>query len=243
MSLYLLSLNKFICDNRRSLLLSMSGLAALAIFLGLMFAWQSANDESRFATMVLCLGVFACIKTGSMFSSMQSARGRINTLMSPATSCDKFMARWTVYCPLLWGMLLAAFGLSEIVRLATIGIFHPSDPSQWLSMSIVFQHDITITVAAILSTILVNQSFFGFGSILWPKHSVIKTILMLWILGVILLIIVFNIYTRYMPTIHINADYSFGMWLITGGNCFVAAVMWLLAYLRFRESDVVDRLF
>lgn len=241
MRLYLLSLNKYFCDNRRSLLLSLAGLAALAIFIGVIYAWQRVNDEGRFASMLLYLGIYACMRCSLMFSSMKSARGRIATLMNPATSGDKFMARWTINFPVLDLTLIAAFWLSEAVRMWCFGLFHPDLTTTWFSISEVLRQETYLSLATVLSVVTVFQSFFGFGAILWPRRSAVKTLLMLWIIGLLLSIIGFNVLNHYIPTT--DTDLAAGLWIILTVNCFVSLVLWALTYMRFSESDVVDRLF
>lgn len=243
MRLYLLSLNKYLADNRRSLILSVAGLMALMIFVGFINAYTSSDiHATHLLSISFYLGIFACVRTSLMFSSMKSPRGRISTLMSPASIWQKFAARWTVNVPVQLLVLFAAFWVAEITRVSLWPLFNDGATADWFAFTYSEEDHGQYLIGLIFSSILAAQAFFGFGAIAWPRMSALRSIIALWLIG-----IVFGITSGYvLMHYHFNWPlFSAERLLMTTIICNIVftIILWGLAYIRFKESDVIDRLF
>ncbi|MBD5345612.1 MAG: hypothetical protein HDR92_00575 [Bacteroides sp.] len=241
MRLYILSLNKYLADNRRHFLLCLAGLAALSVFMGVVY---SINDVERPQLILLStffyLCIFACIRASLMFSSMKSARGRISTIMSPASTWNKFAARWTVNVPLTILALIGAFWLTENVRVMSWPLFHDGHTTEWFAMT--YRPGWSLGVALIATGALAIQSFFCFGAIAWPRMSALKSVLVQWIYAFILGTVVSTVDFEYFFSINsqlVNQLLHAGVYV----NIVITLVFWGLTYMRFNESEVVDSLF
>lgn len=240
MHLYLLSLNKYVADNRRSLLISTAGLMALMIFVGFMNALTGSDGhDTHLLSISFYLGIFVCLRTSLMFSSMKSPRGRISTLMSPASIWHKFAARLTVNVPVQTLVMIVAFWVAEATRVLLWPMLNDGATAQWFTFTFTEEGHGRELLALIITSILAAQAFFGFGAIAWPRMSALRSIIALWIIGLL-----FTIVTGYVIA-NTTVDWlAFSterlLTAIIICNTAFTLILWGLAYLRFKESDVVD---
>lgn len=95
------------------------------------------------------------------------------------------------------------------------------------------------------SLLLVIQAFFFFGAIVWPRLSFIKTLLAGWILqtlfSTVLLISMPSTNGNFSYSWTSGADEYFDVIFMTI-SLITAVLFYILAFIRFRESDLADRL-
>lgn len=238
MRLFMLTLCKYMADNRRSLLLTLAGLVALMIFIGTIYAWDGMDrSDLQFFSVAMYLGIFACVKTSTMFGSMKTPRGRIQTLMTPATSLDKFASAWFVNIFLAGIIYVGAYWLCDAVKIAAWPIFNDDPAPEWCGLPDMFDPYPYRMLALTVTSILANQAFFCFGAIAWPRLSAIKSMLVLWVLCIIFASVILHLRWNVIGQ---SADTI--TTAIVAFNTVVTLILWGLAYMRFSESDVADRL-
>lgn len=241
MNLYILTLRKYLADNRRKLLLRLGGLTALSVILGYFLAVTHANDSSDVCLLLtMAFTVYACIIASTVFATMKSQRGRIATLMTPATTWDKFMARWTVAVPLTLIALFLAFWLADGCRMLILPMLDPYIEPQWVSLLGV--HNLREILYTMIGFPMAIQAFFIFGAIAWPKNSALKSVLILWGWGTLNIVLCISM-MRFVDASKIRMDLSEDniFAIFVAFNTLWTLLFWGLTYLRLRESNVVDR--
>ena len=89
------------------------------------------------------------------------------------------------------------------------------------------------------------QSFFLLGSVIWPRNSLVKTfaagvcIIIVYTLIAAALMKVFLPDNFYMANPGIPNETM--LTLISTGLCLFALFNWVLAYFRFKESEIINR--
>lgn len=241
MNLYIITLKKYLSDNRRHLSTCLVGLLALALGLGLLSGRSDAEASLGAFNIFLAMSVFIFVTTSLMFREMKNPRGRIATLMTPASTWTKFIARWTVYVPLQAILIIIAFELFEATRVFTFSLFHGGASTEWFDFNITNDYHNGLIIAFGITCLLALQSLFGFGAILWPKRSPLKTYILLWVvLTVMAMTRLFSVNNfMWMQNLTPEGVLSWGI----ATFCVITVILWSLAYMRLRESDVIDRLF
>lgn len=241
MNLYILTLRKYLADNRRKLLLRLGGLAALSVILGYFLAATHTNDSNDVCiALSMAFTVYACIIASTVFATMKSSRGRIATLMTPATAWDKFAARWTVAVPLTLIALFAAFWLADASRMVIFPLLDPSARPTWVSLA--DAHNLGQILYMMIGFPIAIQAFFIFGAIAWPKNSALKSVLILWGWGILSIVLCISM-MQFVDASKIGFDPSEHDAFVSfvAFNTFWTLLFWSLTYLRLRESNVVDR--
>lgn len=244
MNTFVLTLRKYLADNRRRLLLTLSGLVALTAICGFLLALAGhGGGGGQAVSMMVYLSIFGCVFASLAFGSMKTPRGRTATLMTPAPQSHKFLVRWIVAVPasalLLWG----GFWFTELVRVGAWPLFNDT-ATRWLNSSTAFG-SAGGSRMIFLSIALAAQAFFFLGAIVWPKHSFIKSILAGWAVST-LCTVAMAVSDNFLPSYAINYknydDPQLVVWGIISLNVMLAVILYGIAYLRFKESDVADHL-
>ncbi|MCM1028637.1 MAG: hypothetical protein NC342_07265 [Pseudoflavonifractor sp.] len=246
-NLFSLSLRKYIGDNRRHLILNLAGIAAAWFFFGFFMALSgSGGGDGQIVVLIIASGIAATVFAANSFSSMKATPGRISTLMLPAAPIHKFMARWCVAVPMALVVLLLAFWEAELVRLALWPIFNESAPS----LITVYLSTTNNPLIIFIAPMALAQATFFLGAIVWPRLSFVKTMVATWVLGMLFSIALAigiqhmsdNIgHTDNIGYTHLNEDLFLTLYSV--GCIAISAWLYFLAYIRFRESDIVDPLF
>lgn len=210
--------------------------------------------EIEMVMAVLMGFVFAVMTGGMLFISMRDPKNRLAALTLPASVTEKFCTVFLIY--IIGGAvvyLVSAF-LADLVHYAAASaLFETPERIHMLPWynPFLLAHRAGLDMNAVtvfVTTILVTQSFFALGSIVWYRNSIIKTAVFLYGLQcacvVLPIIMIYIMKARhFMPDGQRMAQLDFEP--TTSGIClFVAAVgavicvvNYLLTYLRFRESD------
>lgn len=190
---------------------------------------------------LFCLGL--TIFGSLTFSSMSSKKGRIATIMQPASMTEKFLLRMIIY--LIGGvlMLIAGFMTGVLVcqlvygggrlMMENFGFFFSSADIPW-----------KLTLAIIL-TILFGNSLYTLGSALWPRLSWLKTWVAVgciqWIIGIFLISGILS--SHFLGEIIRRMCYSPGAiaWWSISILILINLGCWALAWWRFRNTQIVQR--
>ena len=176
-------------------------------------------------------------------------------LMTPATMFEKFFSRWLVFTFGFLIVFLIAFKLADWTRVAVYMVSYPelkdiiaSTPLSHLvgkgQFWTVFD-DCNYFMLGV-SAYFFAQSLFVLGSSIWPKNSFVKTfsaivvVAIIYIaIGSVLAKILFE--ARGVRGVNQNiSDEAMTLWttIIFFG---MAIFNWVVAYFRFKESEIINR--
>lgn len=240
MRLFILTLKKYLSDNRRSLLLKLGSMAVAWIFIGAILAVSGVGGGDGEKGLLFCSAmVAACVFASRSFADMQRPAGRISVLMLPSTPTAKFMARWVVAVPVALTVLFCCCWLAETTRVLIWPLCGHETGTHFLHLSGKTGNG----VLPMLVAVLFFQSFFLFGAIVWPRLSFLKTLIAGWVLQALVSICTITFWPRDGHFAFYPGDYDNEINLII---IIIVSLLTLffyrLAFLRLRESDLADRL-
>lgn len=245
---FFLTVRKEAIDNRKHLLLRLVTLWGVFITMGGIWGYNHVDTVMpHFGILDFVALLFGAVVGAQTFSNMQTKTGRISALMLPASAADKFLVRWLAVVPLAFIALIAAFYLSELARIL-VALIHEGTidadyarPVNLYSMLTLYGEPGGWKFGFVcLASYFMGQAFYILGSALWPRHSFAKTFVVLWALQMLLGMVV-------VPMRNIDFSFSFtgedlAIWMGIG-EIVLTIVLYYLAYLRFRRSQVVYKLF
>lgn len=258
----------YLSDSRRQLTLQGGAMAGIIVIFALVlllnnynsYFYTISNDTVPKDPLLEVLSVFylfgfiifGCLGASVMFSDLSTRQGRIRTLMRPARSDEKFIARWIVYLPLFVVVYFAAFFIAETIRVAIVSYFiEGASPTPlyvaltdagFLKSFFVFRDGIASGTFALILFFLGLQSFFMLGSCVWPRYSFFKTIcagllvLVVYVGGAFVVTMIFSVpgigYKSAWIQDHTTAIFIAVAAVITLTN-------WTLTAMRLHETDAI----
>lgn len=216
----------------------------------------SANCLSIFVfgfpiTLIIC--------ASCMFESMSTKQKKIATLMAPATQFEKYLTRFFTYIILPIFIYIAGCLIAESLRFITFSIFYPvgeiinfmdyqSLIDNLKSEKIAFFYAITLYVLSSIAA----ASIYILGSSIWPKLALLKTMAAQCIISFITLIstIIAGISRALkgsadaIDNILSSLDWSTTsyIWLIYAFLIIFSITNMVIAYFRFKESEIIQRM-
>lgn len=198
--------------------------------------------------------VWGCISTSFAMERMKSKTSRTVVLMTPATMFEKFFSRWLVATCGFLVVYLIAFKLADWTRVLVYTLWHPD--AEFIAQFPLWQfccntgnfYEASIGSGEVLlfvSAYLAVQSFFLLGSVIWPRNSLVKTFAAGVCLNVVYTLIAITLAKVFLPD-------NFNMarpdvtaetmrTLATIGFILFTLFNWVLAYFRFKESEIINR--
>lgn len=250
---FLLTARHDFIENRKAILLGVGTIWAIYILFGALLGYNGrGGGHGQMAFCFFFAMAFSTIGASLAFSNMKTKEGRISTLMLPATAADKFLVRWIAFVPVLFGILAAGIYLCDFTRIFVCWLcdypwlvngayMHVIGFYDW----VVFQeHGAGFIVWFFLAAFFFGQSLYFFGAILWPKLSFIKTFVVCWVLetiaGFFLVFFGDDLLMMFYGR-SLSEDVFFGF---SAGVATVLTIgMYVLAYYRFKRSQVIYKLF
>lgn len=225
-------------------------------YIGLNAHAQVSNDPIwRFELNFFIFGLvfLGCLSGSFLMERMKTKTSRTAVLMTPATMFEKYISRWLVYTFCFIIIYLIAYKLADWTRVIVYTLSFPdvkgiaSVPLSYFikgteSFSPLFDKGSECLMA--ISAYFFLQSCFVLGSSIWPKNSFIKTfaacagIIIVYILvGLTLAKILFT--RDYVEPFGLTDDQGMDYSII--GFALGALFNWVLAYFRFKESEIINR--
>lgn len=216
------------------------------------------NGLRYFGPAVFLFWGFGCIMASMMFEKMQSKTKRISFLMTPATSFEKYLSSFLQVIVLYLIAFFVAFELADYTRVAIYSVsypelqLHPSDLNQFVAQEGGIFHDWEQFWGG-FSIFIFFQSLFILGSIIWYKKPLIKTIGAGVVLYVIFAVVdgtlIHSLFSNNMNGFFESMEYldKTRKELFTWTNttilftCFTL-FNWTIAYFRFKESEIINRI-
>ncbi len=245
---------KQIHEWKRGLLLQFFSLAG--IYTILMFLYHPSDGEAPAITstgihILIWFGFFIYIaKSGSSLAEQIGIRAkRVLYLTVPASTTEKYIAHllWTciLYPILFFAAIAVAQYASEIVS-STIRdkAFNPGTPLQGVLSFWNGAYSASMLVSCTVNTIVT----FTLGATLWQKNSFLKTIVALFLLGIIII----SLYTIFLGGDEIESLFTFivignyfdsfsntdFLWLLNGVTIVESIVFGYIGYMRIKELEI-----
>lgn len=200
--------------------------------------------------------ICGCISASLTMENMKSKTSRLSALMTPATPFEKFFSRWLVSTIVYIVVFIIAFTLADYTRVVIYSIAYPEQTIAAAQLKYLFatSGDYAImqngpdTIGALILLYFVFQSCFILGSSIWPKNSLIKTfvagfaiiLLQGFIVGGVAQLL-FNNPSFVGKVSPQNYEQNFKYLGLIWGSVIVL-FNWILAYFRFKESEIINRL-
>lgn len=201
---------------------------------------------------------FGCLNGSLTMEKMKSKTSRMSVLMTPATPFEKFLSRWMISTVVFLLVFLIAFELADYTRVMVYSLIYPDVEEVIRPVSlgdlvgngkhwVLFRK--TNELILLLSVYCFVQSLFVLGSSVWPKNSFLKTFAAVTIIGLVYLLV--GMLVGDMLFNGSNKDYGYifnsitekqAFTMATVGFMFFALVNWTLAYFRFKESEIIQRM-
>ncbi len=226
--------------------------------------WHSGQIEDPAWTFLLVVFIwslwgFGCLSASFTMEKMKTKTSRTSMLMVPATPFEKFFSRWFVFTVVFLVIFLISYKLADYTRFIIYSLAYPEEKDFIIPVDLshlVGERKTYYTVCrtglqfgALLSAYFFVQSLFVLGSSIWPKNSFLKTFASGTVIAIVyFLLAVFmskmflengNYYSENVFT-GMSEDTAMSIMIVVG--IFFTLMNWTLAYLRFKESEIVNRM-
>ena len=206
-----------------------------------------------------CAFAFGCLSASLLMEKMKNKTSRLSALMVPATPFEKFFSRWLVSTIVFLVVFLIAFKLADYTRVSIYSLIYPDAKGAILPVNLGylvgsgkrwFLFNETYELIFVLSIYCFIQSLFVLGSSVWPKNSFLKTFVAVTIIVLIYVVVGIAVGNMLFNGSH-NRDCSYIFSSITEQQAFnlasiafvlFALVNCTLAYFRFKESEIIQRM-
>ena len=210
-------------------------------------------------TFIWALWGFGCLSASFTMEKMKTKTSRTSMLMVPATPFEKFFSRWFVFTVVFLVIFLISYKLADYTRFIIYSLAYPEEKDFIIPVDLshlVGERKTYYTLCrtglqfgALLSAYFFVQSLFVLGSSIWPKNSFLKTFASGTVIAIVyFLLAVFmskmflengNYYSENVFT-GMSEDTAMSIMIVVG--IFFTLMNWTLAYLRFKESEIVNRM-
>lgn len=203
------------------------------------------------------LWVFGCLSASFTMEKMKTKTSRTSTLMTPGTPFEKFFSRWFVFTVVFLVVFLVTYKLADYTRVIIYSLTYPEkdfiapvDLSHFIGKGKDYYTlcRTGLEFGSLIAGYFFVQSLFILGSAIWPKNSFLKT----FVSGTIIVIVYFLV-GALMSKMLLNDKlyYSFPGREISNENMMILLIVvctfftlfnWILAYFRFKESEIINRM-
>ena len=226
--------------------------------------WHSGQIEDPAWTFLLVVFIwslwgFGCLSASFTMEKMKTKTSRTSMVMDPATPFEKFFSRWCVFTVEFLVIFLISYKLADYTRFIIYSLAYPEEKDFIIPVDLshlVGERKTYYTLCrtglqfgALLSAYFFVQSLFVLGSSIWPKNSFLKTFASGTVIAIVyFLLAVFmskmflengNYYSENVFT-GMSEDTAMRIMIVVG--IFFTLMNWTLAYFRFKESEIVNRM-
>lgn len=213
--------------------------------------FQYAIKEALMTSSAIFAFLFSSLAAGSATKTMRDRSTRLAYLMLPASQLEKFCVSVVFAIPVFIIGYTVAMYIGQIFAALLFHAFfwnteHHMVITNWLFD--VFTDTDCSALNWILLTMLVNQSIYFLGGIVWGKNPFFKTTAVIaamsFICSMIVAIAANVLFDMSNSTFGINDDFFSEETLVTVGavSCWIIIVFnYSVAYLRQRELEVINR--
>lgn len=238
-------------------------LAILFLYIGYLqykFPPNSEYLKNYYVTATFICWGFGCLFASLTMENMGTKIKRISYLMTPATSFEKYISRLILTVVLFIVASILAFKLADYTRVIIYSIRYPEIEIHLANIKGIIGNDSMQSIIQNwgqffcgLSIYLFFQSLFVLGSTLWYKKPFIKT-LAAGLIIVLAFIVIDGAFIHFAFKDGIrdfgnslgyyseNASQLFSTLNVTVFFSFFTLLNWTLAYFRFKESEIINRI-
>ena len=244
-----LNAKREIIDNRKFLLLGLACILGLYITTGAIMGYNGVGSgSSGVGIFTFYMMMFAFVGASVAFSDMKTKEERLYSLMVPASAFSKYLVKWLLSVPVLFGVLVLAFYIGDITRILTFlmtadnphnypDYLHITNPWKIYSMFDITRPALILTV--LLSAYFLAQAPYFFGAILWPKNSFIKTFAAMWVIQTVCSIM-FALSVKYFPSLMYHIGDS--LWFMATVFILLTLAFYVAGFYLYRRQQVVYKL-
>lgn len=171
------------------------------------------------------------------FRKLRTKQGRIADITLPVSQFEKYMVRWVNVVVLYNVALVVVYTLADIMRCVSLKLIFPEiDGIVIFPLFKAFEvAGASLQVLFFVSFYFLNQAIYMEGSAFMPNYSFIKTYVVAQVVAIIFLIVVTSIVDE---TPRIGDFYPY-----YGVVIAMTVVCWVIAYYRYKKTQVVRDLF
>lgn len=171
------------------------------------------------------------------FRKLRTKQGRIADITLPVSQFEKYMVRWVNVVVLYNVALVVVYTLADIMRYVSLKLIFPE-----IDGIVIFPFFKAFEVAGaslqvlfFVSFYFLNQAIYMVGSAFMPNYSFIKTYVVQQVVAIIFLFVSFPIMDYHL---------RFGdFYPYYGVVIAMTVVCWVIAYYRYKKTQVVRGLF
>lgn len=211
-SRFVATLRKEVLENKRTLIfsvISIYGLLAIFMILGNLMSYKpreayiaiAGKTPQSVVFMLLSFGV--CVMASMAFRNLKTKTGRTSLFTSPSSTLEKFLVNVLIYVVGFFVVFFVCAQLADLTRIAVLSPFKDDNfivpgPINFLGCFSIFTTTNVhlmglmplITIFLIVQTVA-HAALFLLGSVLWPRMSLIKTFVTIFVAQMIFGIIIF----------------------------------------------------
>ena len=263
------ALRKELVENKRTILFTViSTYALLTMFMifgnlitGLVDAYEGAMEMHAPKIFVATvLSMFVCVTASLAFKNLRTKTGRISMFCSPVSTLEKYLVNVLIYVVGAIVTYLACAHLADLTRFAALWFFRGESlfvpgPMNFLNALTELgtrPYDVN-QVASPFSvgswmwiSLIAGAGEFLLGSVLWPRLSLLKTIVAIYAIQTCFFIIAAPLF-YFFGDIETLGEMAYS--LLTGGTLSIAMVIWYVilcvltfggAWYLFKHKDVIS---
>lgn len=205
---------------------------------------------------IWALWIFGCLSASFTMEKMKSKTSRTSVLMTPATPFEKFFSRWMVFTVVFLVVYLLSYKLADYTRVYVFSLIYPE--KDYIT-AVDLSHLVGKTpdyytlfgtsqqFLTVIASYFFGQSLFVLGSSIWPKNAFLKTFSAIAIIATAYFSVA--AFLGKLLFKHKNVSFIGGsisdetfLWLSIAVFMFFALLNWALAYFRFKESEIINRM-
>lgn len=249
-----LTFSKYIRENSRALLIKTLGLLAILVVLALWIGYAHNTEEWDYGDFPQYdrshpaeLGFFSVILmfmamagASEVMGVMDTKERRISTLMTPSSQLSKFVSAWIINVPVLVGVYVAFAYFADFIRYLVYSSFGNSDnlvePFTFEASNVPSE-----VIQVYFMAVIFFQSLFVLGGTVWSGKAFIKTAIALVALGMVysaLISLGFGLTETGAFYKTDNEPSMSNLWIL---DIAVSLGIYVLAYFRFKESEIINR--
>ena len=253
-SRFALVYRKEVAEKWKTCLLAFIVVYGFLTFLFIWFGWffyenievfediNNRRSVSEFPFMTISIMTIAALLLSTIlgsftFRKLRNKQGRIADITLPASQFEKFLVRWINVVVVFNLALIVVYIFADATRYLFLRLMFPEITSiDFVSVCKIFE-----VVAPIKQTLFwisfyfLQQALYILGSALMPSYSYLKTYIIELVIGIAFLIMVSFQYEIF-PRIG-------GLYPYTNVLIVLTIVLWVLAYYRYKKTQVVYHLF
>ncbi len=206
--------------------------------------YEMIQLDGSFTLFRFCGFIFCMLGASLFMENMTSAGNRLNSLMSPASSLEKYLSRIIICVIGVTVAFIASFALAEFFRLIIIKAFY----GEVAGLRYIGPFEVQSAAEHwyyLWGFLLATQATYVLGSTIAPKNAFLKTTGVLILLAIVYITVVTNVYNvSRQPDCFWPTDQAKELTLnLIKYMPFVWAVFcYVTAYYRFKETEIIERL-